>query len=47
MSILSASMDKTMVIWQPHSETGVWTEKVSFVLSSGETDIILSKQDGT
>ncbi len=26
--LLSASMDKTMVIWSPDSATGVWLEQV-------------------
>lgn len=29
MGLLSASMDKTMIIWQPEAEGGMWVEKVS------------------
>ena len=28
MCLLSASMDKTMILWEPEQETGVWIEKV-------------------
>ena len=28
MCLLSASMDKTMILWEPEEETGVWIEKV-------------------
>ncbi|PFX24811.1 Elongator complex protein 2 [Stylophora pistillata] len=28
MSLLSASMDKTLIVWTPDKETGVWLEKV-------------------
>ncbi len=28
MCLLSASMDKTMIIWEPDTDTGVWIEKV-------------------
>jgi len=26
MQLLTASMDKTMVLWEPDSESGVWEE---------------------
>lgn len=32
MSLLSASMDKTAIIWQPHSESGIWMEKVIYLI---------------
>jgi len=28
MCILSASMDKTLIVWQPNPVSGIWTEKV-------------------
>ena len=28
LSLLSASMDKTMVLWQPDPASGVWLEQV-------------------
>ena len=28
LSLLSASMDKTMVLWQPDPTSGVWLEQV-------------------
>lgn len=31
LSLLSASMDKTMILWGPEEESGVWVEQVSFV----------------
>jgi len=30
--LLSASMDKTLIIWRPHSESGVWVETVSLFI---------------
>lgn len=29
MSLLSASIDKTLIVWTPDQESGVWLEKVS------------------
>lgn len=29
MCLLSASMDKTMIVWQPSADSGIWMEKVS------------------
>ena len=29
MRLLSASMDKTMIIWSPDQDSGVWIEQVS------------------
>ena len=29
LCLLSASMDKTMILWAPEAETGLWTEQVS------------------
>jgi len=29
MSLLSALMDKTLIVWTPDQESGVWLEKVS------------------
>lgn len=28
LSLLSASIDKTLIVWQPSDETGIWMEKV-------------------
>lgn len=33
MSLLSASMDKTLIVWAPDKESGVWLEKVKCVLA--------------
>ena len=33
MSLLSASMDKTLIVWAPDKESGVWLEKVKYVLA--------------
>ena len=30
MRLLSASMDKTMILWAPDEESGVWLEQVKF-----------------
>lgn len=40
MRILSASMDKTVIIWEPDKESGVWLEQVNVSLSH-ETYCIL------
>ena len=32
MSLLSASMDKTMILWAPDFEAEIWVEQVSFVI---------------
>ncbi|KAM3928945.1 elongator complex protein 2 [Leptodactylus fuscus] len=37
MSILSASMDKTMILWEPDEETGVWLEQVRVGEVGGNT----------
>ncbi|XP_061411659.1 elongator complex protein 2 isoform X1 [Lethenteron reissneri] len=37
MNLLSASMDKTMIIWSPDEETGVWLEKVRVGEVGGNT----------
>jgi len=29
LCLLSASMDKTMIIWRPHAESGIWMENVT------------------
>lgn len=39
MCLLSVSMDKTMILWQPEAESGVWTEQVR---NSGRTNCTLS-----
>lgn len=28
LTLLSASMDKTMILWRPHPENGLWFEEV-------------------
>lgn len=33
MCLLSASMDKTMLLWAPDPETGVWIEQVCAIYS--------------
>ncbi|KFO27399.1 elongator complex protein 2 [Fukomys damarensis] len=35
--LLSASMDKTMILWAPHEESGVWLEKVRVGEVGGNT----------
>lgn len=32
MKLLTASMDKTMIIWAPDEDAGVWVEQVSRTL---------------
>lgn len=31
LSLLSASMDKTMILWGPEEASGVWVEQVSLL----------------
>lgn len=38
LSLLSASMDKTMIIWAPEEGSGVWVEQVSL---QGSTHAVL------
>lgn len=33
LSLLSASMDKTMILWAPEEASGVWVEQVSLLSS--------------
>ncbi len=41
MSLLSASMDKTMILWQPDPGTGIWIDQVyGGVISKYETNKI-------
>ncbi|KAM4704588.1 elongator complex protein 2 [Rhinophrynus dorsalis] len=37
MSLLSASMDKTMILWEPDEESGVWLEQVRVGEVGGNT----------
>ncbi|XP_073486934.1 elongator complex protein 2 [Aquarana catesbeiana] len=37
MSLLSASMDKTMILWEPDDESGVWLEQVRVGEVGGNT----------
>ncbi|KAL4222137.1 Elongator subunit elp2 [Mactra antiquata] len=37
MCLLSVSMDKTMILWTPESEAGVWTEKIRVGEVGGNT----------
>ena len=32
MCLLSASMDKTMIIWRPDEESGVWLDQVDLTM---------------
>ena len=34
MSLLTASMDKTLIVWTPEEDSGVWLEKVQFLDNS-------------
>lgn len=34
MSLLTASMDKTLIVWAPEEDSGVWLEKVQFLYNS-------------
>ena len=34
LCLLTTSMDKTMIIWKPDPESGMWTEHVSFNIQS-------------
>ena len=34
MSLLTASMDKTLIVWTPEEDSGVWLEKVQFLYNS-------------
>ena len=43
MSLLSASMDKTLIVWIPDKESGVWLEKVNtkFIFLQGSLDFFM------
>lgn len=31
LALLSASMDKTLILWAPDEDSGVWLEKVCYI----------------
>ena len=44
MCLLSVSMDKTMILWRPDTESGVWMEQV-FRRNVGKTNFLSKALD--
>ena len=40
LSLLSASMDKTLMLWSPDEDSGVWIEKVTETENSAKVKLI-------
>ena len=40
LSLLSASMDKTLMLWSPDEDCGVWIEKVTETENSAKVKLI-------
>ena len=40
LSLLSASMDKTLMLWSPDEDSGVWIEKVTETENSTKVKLI-------
>ena len=40
LSLLSASMDKTLMLWSPDEDSGVWIEKVTEKENSAKVKLI-------
>ena len=40
LSLLSASMDKTLMLWSPDEDSGVWIEKVTETEISAKVKLI-------